>query len=260
MPTENHRHSADAGSPNPRGAAPGEPREQPALSPRRTSRRGLMRGAAAAAAAAPLAGLAGHATDSQPAAAQPDNQIAVAEPGATAFEFIGRLDQEGAEFRAYGYVTFVRGLPDALLFTDPANRSEATARLTFTASATMTGRTILGNIFVVDAAGELQVHVQASPAGNFERPASFAGPSPVAVIGMRIQNILNVQAPDQGIATGETDSTQQSATPFTLAGMPYTFGRTGLRSRISFTGQGTRTDANLPRSFILLAGNAVVAG
>src|SRR5262249_1848034 len=116
----------------------------------------------------------------------------------TAFEFLGRSDQDGPQVTHYGYLTHVFGLADELLFADPDRRTEATARLTFVAVTSLDSRHEHGNIITTSAPGEMTVFFNENPQGNFDDPASFAAGRPIATYATRYHNVLNVQAPNQG--------------------------------------------------------------
>jgi hypothetical protein len=181
----------------------------------------------------------------------------VAATGQTAFEFIGQLDQVGPSFSFYGYLTYVKGIPSSQLFSNPAAPGEATALFTFHATATLTGRSILKNLFVVTAAGRIDFYRRASPGATFTDPTSFRAGSRLARASVRYQSILNVQTPDNGLATGAGELAFGSAQTFTLGNKRYRFGLPGLRVRVFATGQGTRFEPTLPRASLALAGNAV---
>src|SRR5262245_6495778 len=58
-------------------------------------------------------------------------EVGVTQVGKIAYEFVGRIDQDGFNFVSYGYLTYVDGLPGSVLFADPVNHNEATARITY---------------------------------------------------------------------------------------------------------------------------------
>jgi hypothetical protein len=197
-----------------------------------------------------------------PAEAAPP-QVGVGATGRNALEFIGRINQEGPNFTGFGYLTHVQDLNQAQLFTNPATASEATARFTFFATATMTSRAILSDVFVINSAGTMTFYFNASPSGrNFNNPNSFTSGVKIATASMRYHDILLVQGPNKGIATGSAELVQLTAASFTLGGTSYRLGQPGLIYRFSTVGNGTRTDPNpaFPRSFVLFAGNGITYG
>jgi hypothetical protein len=190
-------------------------------------------------------------------------QTGVGADGTNAFELIGRIDQEGFAFTGYGYLTHIRGLEHNQLFTgaDPTNAFEDTARFTFVAESALTSRSILTEVFTIDSTGVITFYfTQTPPDRTFDNPASFAAGIPIATATIRYHDILLVQAPNRGLAVGTAELSQQNVTAFTLNGESYNFGRPGLPYRLSTIGNATRTDADLPRSFVLLAGHATTGG
>ncbi len=196
----------------------------------------------------------------RPAKAAPQ-QVGVGGAGQNAFELIGRINQNGLNFTGFGYLTYVRDLNNAEIYTNPATPSEDTARFTYVATATLTSRAILTDVFVIDSQGTITFYfTQSPPDRSFDNSASFASGTPIATASMRYQDILLVQSPNKGIATGVSELTQLNAPAFTLNGQSYQFGQTNLLYRLSTTGNGTRTNLDPLISFVLLAGNAVTSG
>jgi hypothetical protein len=186
--------------------------------------------------------------------------LAEAPPGFNAIEFVGRADQNGADFVSYGYLTYVRGLNNSQLYTNPAAPSEATARFTFYTTATLTARAVISTVFALDSAGITTWYYNPTPAASFANPASFANGAAIATGNVRYQDILNVQGPNLGIATGAGEMVQTTAASFQLGGQTYQVGAPGWMLRLATTGEGHRTDPVAPKSFVFLAGNAVVTG
>jgi hypothetical protein len=181
-------------------------------------------------------------------------------PGVNLYEFVGRVDQTEFAFVGYGYVSYLRGLDNDQIFSDPLNPSETTAHFTYYSTATLTSRAVISSVFALDSVGPVTFYYQATPSATFDDPQSFAAGTPIATGVIRYQNILSVQAPNQGISNGIGEFVQQTASPFTLGSTEYQFGQPGLVERMTTFGQATRTDAILPRSFVVLAGNAVDTG
>ncbi|MBI1278406.1 MAG: hypothetical protein GC179_09785 [Anaerolineaceae bacterium] len=187
-------------------------------------------------------------------------EVGIPPAGQNAIEIIGKIDQNGLAFNSYGYLTRINGVPDDQMFTDPANHSEATARFTYASTANLTARSVIETLFVLDAAGSTTIYYNDMPKGDFKDPNTFAAGTAIATANERWQTVINVQSPDTGIATGISEFTESSATPFTLNNTDYQFGHANLVLRSSFTGEGKRSDKILPKSVIIIAGNAVVAG
>lgn len=188
-------------------------------------------------------------------------QVGVAPVGQNAFEFIGRINQNGFNFTGFGYLTYIKNLSNAQIYSNPTAASEDTARFTYVATATLTSRAILSDVFVIDSQGTITFYfTQSPPNRDFNDPASFASGTPIATASLRYQDILLVQSSNKGLATGVGEVAQLSATPFSLGGQSYQFGQSNLFYRFSTVGNGTRTDPGPPISFVLLAGNAVTTG
>jgi hypothetical protein len=196
------------------------------------------------------------------AAAAQARTRAVAAPGTgeIAFEVFGSILQAGTALTGYGFLTRVAGVPEASLFAGP-NRSEATARLTFFATATVSERFVRPTLFSVAALGRLSVFLHPNGGGTFDTAQSFAGGTRIATYTGRFVNRLTLIATNQAINAmrGELDQTQAAA--FTLAGRRRRFGRSGVRLRLTATGPGTRnTDPTTPRALFDVAGELTVIG
>jgi hypothetical protein len=188
-------------------------------------------------------------------------QVGVGTAGQNAFEFIGRIDQNNLNFSGVGYLTYIRGLNNADIYTNPLLSSEDTARFTYVATATLTSRAILTDVFVIDSQGLITFYFTPSPPDrSFDNATSFASGTPIATASIRYQDILLVQSANKGLATGVSEVTQLNAPAFTLNGQSYQFGQPNLLYRFSTVGNGTRTNVDPPISFVLLAGNAVTTG
>jgi hypothetical protein len=182
--------------------------------------------------------------------------VGVAPAGQNSLEYVGRIDQTALSFNGYGYLTAISGIPDALVFTDPINHSEATARFTFVSTATLTARSVLDTLFVLSATGTTTIYYNEKPQASFKDPQSFAKGTVIATATERWQNVINVQSPDTGIATGIAEYTQTAANPFSLNGQDYALGQPKQFLRFWYTGEGKRTDKVAPNSTIIIAGYA----
>lgn len=194
------------------------------------------------------------------ALAQPGTPAALPTPGTNAFEFVGVIQQLGLDFTLTGYVTHIAGVDRALLFdgADPLARSEATARVLMSGSATGTARSILENLFVVNGEGTIGFYL-GGPGASFADPAAFSAGTQVAGTTVSVQDVVNVQAPQQGLVNGNGTMTVDSTSAFTLGDSPVTFSAPGTQYRLWFTGQGTLRDPATLDAFLLIAGNGVVA-
>jgi len=176
----------------------------------------------------------------------------------SAFEFLGRSNQDGPNVTHFGYLTHIFGLADDLLFSNPNVRTEATARFTFFARTTLDSRHELGNLITTSAPGELTLFLNEKPQGNFDNPESFARGNGFASYSTRYYNVLNVQSTNQGITNATVELTQERGGSLVLNGNRVQWGHPGLRARLSATGQGTRTQPDPLRAFFLVAGQVVI--
>jgi hypothetical protein len=235
------------------------PREHAEGSEMTMTRRALLTGAGRAAAIGSALSAGSSLVASTPAEAAGD-LVAEGAKGLTTLEFVARVEQDGTTLSGVGYLTSVARLDPASLFTDPDARSEATARFTATAAATLISRSVLDNVFVIDAEGALTIRLPDPPGADFAQPDSFATGLVVAVYDFTLQDILTVIAPDRGIPTIAGDLRQRESAVFVLDGHRYRFGRPNLRLRLEATGLGVRTDAAAPRATLTIAGNVVTVG
>ena len=194
-----------------------------------------------------------------PAHAAGGDRIAGGTPeGQIAFEFLARSNQDGPNVTHFGYLTHLLGLADDLLFAEPNVRTEATARFTFLAVTILDSRHEHGNIITTSAPGELTLFLNQTLQADFNDSASFARGKVIASYSTRYHNVLNVQAPNQGITTASVELTQLEANGFALGDHRLQLGRPGLRARLSANGQGTRTQVDPLRAFFLVGGNVVI--
>jgi hypothetical protein len=176
------------------------------------------------------------------------------------FSYVGKIEQNGAIAVDVGYLTSLPGLDEAALFagSDPLARDESTARFTYFASAQLKTRAVNGNLFATSGTAQTTLYLNVQGGANFADPTSFRRGTAVATWTSRWYDVVNVQQPNRGVARAESDETQRSARAFTLAGRQYVLGRAGLLSRLSFTGEGTRTEPTAPRATILYAGEDTI--
>ena len=193
-------------------------------------------------------------------AADGSHHLGGAPRGHTAFEFLGRSNQDGPTVTHFGYLTHIFGLPDDELFDDGNVHTEATARFTFRAQTTLDARHEHGNIITTSAPGKLVIYLNANPGADFDDPSSFANGVAIASFEVRYHNVLNVQAPNEGVTAATVDLTQRKMKAVPVAGARLQFGRTGLRARLAANGQGTRTQVDPVRAVFLVGGSAIVTG
>jgi hypothetical protein len=168
-----------------------------------------------------------------------------------AAEVIGEVAQDDDALTGYGYVTHLAGLADSALFAGAA--SEAGARLTFFATATVTARFAHGALVSSVGRGVVAFHLSSGGA-DFANPQSFAAGPVVARFAARLQNIASVVAPNQAVTTIEGELVQRGARVFSLHGRRQRLGRVGTGVLLSATGPGMRTNQTPPRAVFDVAG------
>jgi len=196
---------------------------------------------------------------SQPAAPQ-EEQLGIAPNGVNALEFISKIDQVSSTATSYGYLTHIFDVPDDALFANPTNPTEATARFTFSATQTLDTPRLVANLIVHSATGTVTFYFNQNPTGNFLNPSSFSSGQVIATYSTRSHDVLNVQAPNQGITTTVSNLEQLTANRFTLLGKQHQLGRKGLLLRAEATGEATRTQVTPLVSVTFSAGNVVITG
>jgi hypothetical protein len=194
----------------------------------------------------------------QPSTAATTVDVGMPQPGQNSMEFVGIVDQDGLNFTYYGYVTYLAGASNSLLFTGPFTQTEDTARFTFHGTATMTERAIISNVFNLNAAGTITFYYDESPGADFDNPASFIRGTAIATSTTRFHNVLSVIAPNTGVATGMAELTQTATEPFEVSGQTYYLGRTGMQQRFTYSGSGVRLEPTTPRAIIIIAADGQV--
>lgn len=180
--------------------------------------------------------------------------------GEVAWHFIGRIDQDGLKFTAYGFLTQVAGLGNDALFTSGGDRTEDTAVFSVVMESAESNRTKLHNVTVVDVTGTASIYVNDAPDRTFGDPATFTTGTKIGTASVTGQNILNIDPEnrDKGVAAATAELRQTGATRFRLGEKEYQLGRKGLTERLTLSGQGVRTDATAPKSTIEVAGTMTV--
>jgi len=218
-------------------------------------RRLLLAGVLALGLLALLLVVAGQRLDSQ--------ESGVMAIGSETYQFVGRIDQNGADFIGYGYLYDVQGVAPQDLFSDPLNPSESTAYLTYYATATLSARAVITDaaraLFALDSMGEITYYHQATPSASFDDPQSFTNGTAVTHASLQFQDALSVQGPNHGLSIGNGKFTVLNADPFTLGSETVRFGSAGKAYQISTWGDAIRSDAIIPQSSVLLVGNAVAS-
>jgi hypothetical protein len=222
-------------------------------------RRDLVKGSLAAAAGLTATGLIPHSG----ALAQGAGPTLVAGSSAEhAFEFVVTVHQRAFEFELYGILTRVAGIEPSLLFTtsDPTGRDSATGRLTLAGTVTGTSRTILEQIFDVNAEGTLGIYYNEAGGADPAAPESFRTGVQVATLTARLQNVILVTEPQTGLANGSGDLELTASEPFTIAESTFQFRLGEPRLRVSWFGGGSLLDPDLPESIVHAAGQSWLSG
>jgi hypothetical protein len=177
-------------------------------------------------------------------------------PGETAFEFIASVSQNGSYFSVTGYLTAVAGLAEAMLFTDPVIRSQTTARFTFSATANLVSRNVLGVMFVLDEAGSFTISYSEAANGM---PTNIASGSMTLQTSVQVTSAFaGSQSPGKGNFRANGELVRTANQSFTLGGISYEFGDANQPWLLTAAGDGTLTDPNTPVSSIVLGGSSVV--
>jgi hypothetical protein len=192
-----------------------------------------------------------------PASAADRGVVGVSQQGGNASEYIGVIQQSGPDFTAVGYLTYVQGVDPTALFTDPAIRTAATARFTFTSGATAVSNSTVGAVTQIGAVGKLNIYFNATGGADFANPDSFAVGTEIAALDARFHNILSVIAPNSGVADATVETTQRIARAFDLDGQKLKFGHPELRQRMTLAGKATRSQVAPPLSTTEFAAAAV---
>ena len=190
-------------------------------------------------------------------AAQAPRQLAVTPTGRVTMEVVGQSLQDGDSLVSVGYVTHVAGVSDAQLFSDPAVRDEKHARLVFVDQSAVTSRSVLQTLFILTFRGTTTLHWQSTPSSDFANPASFSTGPTVGVFRTRVHDVVNVLAPNSGIATAVEELGQTRAGIIPLPGRPGRFGRVGVHLRLESTGIASRSSVAPVRSATAFSGVAV---
>jgi hypothetical protein len=209
-------------------------------------RRTLIVGAGAALAAPAAAGAATR------------RPVGIAREGRDALEVIGTIVQEGLSLTGFGWLMHVAGLEDEDLFTDPAARGAATARLRWHCEATVTARDFLPSLFSASGEGPMRITFADGGGADPESPATFATGQVVARYGLRFHNVLTVVAPDQAVTEITGELVQRTAPRFSIGGAQRRLGRPKLLQRLTANGPGTRSEPTIPRATFHVAGGIVV--
>jgi hypothetical protein len=196
-----------------------------------------------------LAAIAALTLAAVPATAQDDDvqHVRFAED-VLALEYVGNVNNIGANSNQFGYFNFITKLPAF----NGAPEDAAHANFTFFTEAVTQRVTTNGSLRIVDRTGATTVYLATSPP-SFGDPDSFRSGTPIQVSAMQQQVILDTTTGDFSVVNVNT-VTETSTFPF--AGQQYQVGKAGDRFRTLLTG---KTNATPPPGFYI-AGYAVGVG
>ena len=220
------------------------------------TRRGLIGGGAAAGGLLVL-GLPGAAE-----AQRRPRSVGTAPTDRHGVGFIVQIDQVGPSFTAFGYLTRIRGLNSAELFTrppgkstnDPRTADPSAARYTVFCQAGIQSLSTVGEVISTIAAGRLRLFRQPGGGARFEDPGSFARGTEIGSLDGLFQTNLALDAPDRAGVTLTADLTQRRVRTFTAQRRRVRLGGRRFAWGLHATGRGVRTERTTPRSRIFLTG------
>jgi hypothetical protein len=167
---------------------------------------------------------------------------------------IGTILQDGPVLTGFGWLTQVAGLGDRDLFTNPAQRGAATARLRWHAEVRVDTIDVLPALFFGSGRGRLRIFFARNGGAQDGQPATFATGRLVARYAGTFRNIQTVIAPDHAVTQIIGELSQRAANRFVVRGRPHQLGRVGQLQRLEASGPATRTEPTIPRSTRYVAG------
>jgi hypothetical protein len=185
-------------------------------------------------------------------------RVGIAPEARQAIGVIGTILQDGRELTGFGWLTQVAGLGERDLFTDPAQRGAATARLRWHAEVTVGAIDVLPNLFFGTGRGRLRIFFAAHGGAQPDRPETFASGRLVARYDGEFRNIQTVIAPDHAVTEIIAELSQRTARRFVVRGRHRQLGRVGLLQRLEASGPAVRTEPTIPRSTRYVAGGISV--
>ena len=210
------------------------------------------------------------------AAAKKAKQIGKPKDGANSLELLGRINQNGAQLNAFGYLTRITGLSDSKLFTeprgikfdDPDSTTPSTARFTFRASATIKALSATDKVITALGNGALNLYYQANGGAEFDDHGSFSSGKNIGKYKVAFQNNLVTSGPGAGGGPGPSPGgeatlyltgklNQNKASSFKVGGKKTVVGKKGLDLRLEALGNGELLDAGPPTSKMFIVGSLV---
>ncbi len=162
-----------------------------------------------------------------------------------ALEYVGNVNNSGANSSQFGYFNYVTQLPAF----NGTPEDAAHANFTFFTEAVTQRVTTNGTLRIVDRTGTTTVYLATSPAG-FADPNSFRSGQPIQVSTLQQQVILDTTTGDFSVVNVNMVS---ETSVFSLAGQQYRLGKAGDRLRTVLRG---KTNGTPPPGFFI-AGYAV---
>jgi hypothetical protein len=148
----------------------------------------------------------------------------------------------------------VAGLEPADLFTLPANRGAATARLRWHAEVVVSTIDVMPQLFYGTGTGRLRLLFSAAGGAVDGQPDTFATGTLVARYTGTFRNVQIVYAPDHAVTEITGELVQRESRAFTVGGKAHRLGRNRSPQQLHASGPATRTDPTIPRSTRYVAG------
>ena len=224
------------------------------------TRRGLMEAGGAAAGGALILGL----PDAAGGAAGSGRRVGSGPTDRHSVGLLMAIRQVGPSLIGFGYLTRVRGLNSAQLFTtppavhsaDPRASDPGPARFTFYSEAKIESLSQLGEAISSTGGGRVRIYYQAGGGASFGDPATFGRGLLIATLTGNFQNDLTVSEPNTADVHMTADLTQSGGRRFAGQGAGnLRFGGIGYAWTMRATGRGRRTDPATPRSELTLSGD-----
>lgn len=193
-----------------------------------------------------------------------------AETRGASLEFVGRATQNGFNISIVGYVTRIAGVPEGDLFatSNPLVRNENTARITYSASTTISQSFMVlpqtPTLFDVNSSGPLTFFFTDAPSPrSFDTPSSFGSGTPIASYSVRFQDVVAALGgidPNRGVVDGNGELCQTSGSSFRIGGETRRLGHPGAEQSIFTHGWTTRTSPSPPQSQTQFGGHTTAIG
>jgi hypothetical protein len=187
-------------------------------------------------------------------------RVGVAPEGREAIGVIGTILQDARRLTGFGYVTHVAGMTPADLFTIPATRGAATARLLWHAEVTVSTIDVMPQLFYGTGTGRLRFFFSPTGGAVDGQTETFVRGTLVARYTGAFHNVQIVYAPDQAVTEITGELVQRESRSFTIGGTARRLGRNKSLQRLVASGPATRTDPAIPRSTRYVAGGISFPG